>query len=942
MKWNFLDTIADYYLQHIEDQTVKPIIVVPNIRAGLYLKRSISKISDRTNWAPEIISIQDYFHQQSNLITEEQIPLVFELYKSFISIDDKLFDSFDAFYPWGEMILSDFNDVDKNLVNAKQLFTNVADLKQIETLFGDFDAAVLDAIRRFWGHFNMEQNTTEKTRFLSIWNNLYPVFVDYRKQLISKSIAYEGLIQRKIVEEIDSQLFIEEEKQLYFVGFNVLSQCEKQVFRFYRNSGSARFFWQFDRDLLINQTHEAYSFLREYIKEFPVPEDFNYEQKMRDKEFFIYPVPSVTAQVKLASGIIKDDIFKIDPKFENTAVVLPDEALLSPVLFSIPEEVTELNVSMGFPIMTAPQSGIIRNLASLQENLSSSGFYHKDILRIINHPVVRVLDNDTCNNFKQQIIENNWLRVPVDSLNSQSELFGKLFVPVEDAIQMGEYLTDVLNFIYSGLQEIPDMDFDREIIYQIYCQVNRFNEFLVKDKIHFKQLNTFLNLLNSALKSVKVAFSGEPMKGLQVLGMLETRLLDFENIIILSMNEGHFPSVSEKKSFIPYNLRQAFGLPTIELQDAIHAYYFYRMIIHPSRVHLVYNTTTVGNTKGEMSRYLQQLLVESPFKINEIPVHLQVQSPKKNMPDIPKDFQVIKILDDYCEGGKRSFSPSQLNVYLHCSLAFYYQYILGLKESDELVDTIGALELGNVIHNTMKLLYFPFLHEEVSKEIIRQLLKNKAQIDEYIRVSWAEQLRNASEMEAVGLNALGIEAIKEYIYRALRLDMEAAPFVYLGGEIELKRVFPLDVNGKKMNIAIKGSIDHLDIIDDTIRVLDYKTGEVKGKSSVSLPDVFSRDRLNSFDYYFQTLLYSWLFSSYPNYIDYKEYKIMPVVMYTKKNTLEPIKLDQQELNDFKLVEKNWNQAMHDLLADIMNPDIPFSMTKELKNCEYCPYKSMCY
>ncbi|MEA1873387.1 MAG: PD-(D/E)XK nuclease family protein [Bacteroidota bacterium] len=942
MNDTFLNSVASYIQKKHSENLAEIVIVVPNIRAGLYFRRSFAKSLSKASWAPQILSVQDFFHNQSGLQTEEQIPLVFELYKSFQRVAPQLFESFDLFYPWGEVLLSDFNDVDSNLAESKQLFTNIKDLKQLEMLFSDLEKNILDVIRRFWSNLEGESASEAKARFLAVWKQILPVYQDFKLELAKKGLGYEGMIYREVAENLNNELFPEPKKQHYFVGFNVLSQSEQFVFRYFKNQYQSGFFWQYDELLLKHPEHEAFQFIRKYLQEFPNPIDFKYPQSSRKKSIKIYAVPSKTAQVKLASSLLTADFAKVDPDFERSALILPDESLLQPVLYSMPPEIKHLNVSMGFPIAYAPQASLVKILALLQENQSKGKFYHKDVLRLLNHPLLRAIDSETCSDLKQSVIENNWLRIPQEQLQKGHNILKMIFRSVDDLLELGHYFTDALKSIYEEISQLPDMEFDCEIIYQLYRRINRFNEFLLRDKIQFQSIKTYLLLQNSMLNSVSVAFSGEPLRGLQVLGMLETRLLDFDQMIIMSMNEGHFPGQSFKKSFIPYNLRNAFQLPTIELQDAIHAYYFYRMIMYPEKLILIYNVADEGFMKGERSRYIQQLMVESKFDIENIPVHVTVQTKDKQVLEVQKDAHSLAVLEKYQSGGGRSFSPSQLNTYIHCSMAFYYKYILGVREEDELVDQIGAMESGNVLHNSLKVLYDPYLNKSITHSDFDALIADKHRINEVIIEAWKGQMKKAGGLEVTGLNALGIESVKIYVDRVLKLDQKCAPVRYLGGELELEKAFSVTIGEKQMQITLKGSIDHLDFANQVIRVMDYKTGGVKTLGFKEMANLFMRERKSDLDYAFQVMFYAWLFMDHSDFNTYQDTPIMPLVLFTRSNEVAQLSENKELVNDSRELLADWKDEMSALIAEILNPEKPFCMTSEKTHCDYCPFQSLCY
>ncbi|MEA3448528.1 MAG: PD-(D/E)XK nuclease family protein [Bacteroidota bacterium] len=935
---NFLQALAAYLHRKHPDDLHEQVVVLPNIRAGLYLRKYLGEHIQKPAWAPSIITIQEFFHKQSSLQPEEPIPLVFELYKSIKHIAPGLFDSFDAFYPWGEIMLSDFNDIDKNLTDPAKLFTNLSDLKEIDAMYADVNQELLDHLHKFWEQFQAEVSHHSKDSFLQLWKILPEVYQHYTDTLKNNHTGYEGLITRTVAENLNNELFPEEKPGHYFVGFNVLSKAEEQVFRYYKNQHHAKFFWQYDEDLLHDQYHEAFRFVRDMLKKFPAPPDFTYHSKIRKKNAVnVYAVPSNTAQVKLASKLLDEKIRPDDPGFEHTGLILPDESLLHPVLYSMPASVKHLNVTMGYPISYAPQTSIIGLIARLQDNYASGKYYHQDVLRVLNHPLVQLVAHDDCARLKKVILEKNMIRVPEkDLLTGTHDLIDRVFTHTSDIMAMGPYFSHILKTMYESMHDLDDVEFDKEIVYQMYRHINRFNEYLIKDRIHFTSVKTYLWLVSSMLNNLSVSFSGEPMKGLQVMGMLETRLIDFDKLIILSMNEGRFPGQSFKKSFIPYSLRNAFQLPTIELQDAVHAYYFYRMFMHPGEVYLLYNTSAEGFYTGEKSRYIQQIIHETDIPVAEIAVHNQTVSKKKDKRTVKKDAGAMHVLSQYRgDNASRAFSASQLNTYMKCSMAFYYKYILNIKEPDEMLEQIGPLELGNVLHDTMQQLYAPHKDKEISLQDVDRMLKARDHRDQVVMDAFVKHMKVGAD-QINGINAMGVEAVKMYVENILTKDKQRAPFVYKGGEIKVS-AFLQATQGKW---KCKGIIDRLEESNNQLRVIDYKTGTQKPATVDDLEALFEHNRNDKPDHVFQVLFYTWLMHKNQTN-DEQACALYPVIMYMR-NAQSSDKPVMKGVDDFRNLMPAFEEQLVGLLERITDKTEPFTMTEHTKTCENCPYHQICY
>jgi CRISPR/Cas system-associated exonuclease Cas4 (RecB family) len=981
----FLEQVAIYLHRVYGKELHRFCIVFPNIRAGLFFRKYLAQRSEKPVWAPAFRSLDSLMEEITSLTQADSLSLIFDLFQAFKQ-HKPTGESFEEFYFWGEMLLDDFDDVDKNLVDARDLFRNVSDLKEIDQLFDYLTEEQKNAIRVFWQDFNGGNNGALKTDFATIWPSLHPIYTTFKQQLKAKSLGYEGMIQREAVRFLREGNATHAPYEKYvFIGFNALTPCESYFFKSLQKQERAIFFWDYDDYYLANQWHEAGTFMRENLRRFPPEWNFD-AQNLIDpsKHIEIISVPSDTGQAKLAGQILEKPHPLSPPHkggedgasslscgevWERTAVVLPDEHLLLPMLSSLPEAARDINITMGYPFTYSPANSLFERLASLQKHIRiySDGprFYHHDVCMILYHPYIRDIIPDVANSIIKSIIEHNRIYVPSTEISGHA-LLQHIFVKCAKARDFSEYLPAIVSEIVAHLSLAPPPDppqernglpspekihangksFQLEYLYTLYTTLQRIRDVLAADDIDM-DVQVFCRLLRKVFASLKIPFSGEPLKGLQLMGMLETRALDFDHVIILSMNEGVFPKGSPKQSFIPYNLRKGFGLTTSERYDAVSAYHFYRLIQRASNVRLIYNSAATDRNTGEMSRFLSQLVYEPAFDVQQRNITFRVNIDR----DIPivkeRTDDVRRILNMYLAecGEIRQLSPSALNSYLDCRLRFYFRYIDGLTEPNEVTDEIDQSVFGKLLHKTLELIYSPFLSKEITKSDITRLQKDKQSIQQALLRAFTEDYFYAEQItdsDITGRNIIIREVLLKYVMRILEVDRDITPFTILSLEKQMKVRIPIFGAGNVAHLNMHGYIDRMDHTHNTLRIIDYKTGNAR-RNFASIADLFDRSKTGNHAV-LQTLVYA-----YMTHIDRgKEYPRISSSLYIMKELFSEkheslIYMSYQPpIDNYFDVAEEFEAELNQLLAEMFLSDMPFTQTDDPKKCLTCLYADICH
>lgn len=936
----FLRLVAAAYVSNEGASVGEKCFVFPNRRSLIffqkYLGEEYGKSFGKPLFSPQMVTISELFTSISGLRVIDPIEALYILYRNYILLKypNEPFaiamerESFDEFVNWGNIIISDFNDIDKYLIDASQLFSNIKDLKDLDSDYSFLSENQRKAVEKFWSSFLNGGENFKKESFSSLWSIMYNLYTSFRNELLEKGCGYEGMIYRTVAENPQMCSY----HNLVFIGFNAPNRCERTLMKWLRDAGYGDFYWDFYGPMVTDKENKASMFISDAVKEFP--SKYRVESLHETPQIYTVGVASAVGQAFVAADILKSLNGSCEPI--RTAVVLPDERLLMPLLDSIPQEYGSVNVTMGYPISATPLTAFVSLLAALQKSVKRKGdrewFYHKSLSELLEHSYIKEHAAKEASEIYDSLVKANLIYIPVDDSLLQgcgSSLLKSIFRAAEDSAAMLEYLISVLKELDMVVSTL-----DKEFIYRYYLAILRLRDLSIP-----MRRETCLKLLLQITSSITVPFKGEPLAGLQVIGSLEVRALDFENIIILSVNEGSFPASSQSNSFIPYNLRVGFGLPTYELQDAIAAYHFYRSIYRARRVWLLYDTRTEGIKGGEVSRFIKQLEYHYNLDVKKSIVVPPTSSVGENREiSVVKSPQVMeRIYDAYVgEGGKKSLSASAINTYLVCPLQFYLQYVMGIREEDEIEEGIEAGTFGTIFHGAMEDLYSKYVGEIVSREIIDSIIADKGRVEEIIM----ENFRKNRIPEVVGQNIIIKEVIKKYLLLTLNEDKAYAPFHYIGGEETFN--FKLELSdGTK--VRFKAVIDRIDSTGNTVRVVDYKTGKVDvPPPGTTVDSFFDREKAGCYKAYVQLYLYALVIDGSKDIkgrLRLNSGTGLDMVVYPlatmKKNSIVVEPLYNENLQIYK-------ESLIKCVEEIFNKDIPFvQAAPESKACSWCIFKTIC-
>lgn len=960
----FLQLVAQDLYQKIGNDLSRVAIVFPNKRASLFFNEYLAMQSDRPIWSPAYVSISELFRQLSPWKSGDPIRLVCELYKVFRE-ETRSEETLDDFYFWGELLISDFDDVDKNLVDADRLFSNLQDLKNIMDDYDFLDSEQEEAIRQFFQNFSIERRTQLKEKFISLWDKLGDIYHHYRHNLAELGIAYEGMMYRYVMEELQPDKLKYE--HYVFVGFNVLNKVETKFFERLREAGKALFYWDYDifytrlpRENTPPYTHEAGEFILRNLKIFPneLPEAvFDTLRKPKNVRFISAPTENAQARYlpEWIRSVTKRDLPETPVKEKENAVVLCNEALLLPVLHSIPSEVKNVNITMGFPLAQTPVYSFVSALIELQTTgyrRDTGRYQYEAVQSVLKHPYTRQLSTSAEGLEKQLTRDNRFF--PLPSELKQDTFLEQVFTPKTGISALCQYLTEMLRevaVLYRKEQETDDIfnQLYRESLFKSYTLINRLLNLIDNGELNI-QIETLRRLLCRLLATSNIPFHGEPAIGMQVMGVLETRNLDFRNLIMLSLNEGQLPKAGGDSSFIPYNLRKAFGMTTIEHKNAVYAYYFYRLIQRAENVTLLYNTASEGLNRGEMSRFMLQFLVESPHTISR--EYLEAgQSPQSGREiSVEKTPEIITRMYERYDVNRHPrslFSPSALNTYLDCRLKFYYRYVAGLKAPDEVSAEIDSALFGTIFHRAAELVYKDLTAngKEIRKDDLEQVLSNDIKLQNYVDTAFKEEFFHVAlteKPEYNGTQLINAKVITSYLRQLLRNDLQYAPFFMEGMEKKVTEIIEIETPQGKLALNIGGTIDRIDSKDDTLRIVDYKTGG-SPKTPENIKQLFTPadGRPN---YIFQTFLYASIMCRK------QSLKVAPSLLYIHRAASEmysPViemgeaRQPKIPVNNFAFYEDEFRERLQTLLQEIYNPEEAFTQTEDTKKCEFCDFRELC-
>lgn len=1008
----FLQIVAEDVFGRYGDDLSRVAVVFPNKRSGLFFNEALAELSERPVWSPAYLSISDLFRSLSRLKSGDPVKLVCELYRVFRQ-ETSSSETLDDFYYWGELLISDFDDVDKNLVDAGRLFANLKDLKEIMNDYDFLDEEQEQAIQQFFRNFSIERRTELKERFISLWNVLGNIYHRYRQTLEEQGIAYEGMLYREAIERLDADSLPYD--RYVFVGFNVLNKVETRLFELLRDAGKADFYWDYDQFYLhagnrikgdsaeggedglpdTEQTgrhavdcssskegdnheagefirhdeeanrevgeltrrgegvnHEAGEFIRRNLEKFPSPLPENlFASFSRPKNVRFIAAPTENAQARYLPRWIETTLGERE---QESAVVLCNESLLQPVLHSISPEVRNINITMGFPLAQTPVYSFLCALLELQASYhaETGRFTYAAVTSALKHPYTRQLSGVAETLEKELTATNRFY--PLPSELKKDELLKELFANTTGNLSLCDYLMNMLEAVAGLYRDAPAGEDNleqlyRESLFKAHTTVTRFRT-LVEEGGLTVSTDTFRRLLNKVLAGTSIPFHGEPAIGMQIMGVLETRNLDFHNVILLSLNEGQLPKSGGDSSFIPYNLRKAFGMTTVEHRNAVYAYYFYRLMQRAENITLMYNTSSDGLNRGEQSRFMLQFLLESPHEI--IQEYLEAgQSPRTvqsvTMPKTPEIMRRLQEAFDRRVNAKAIFTPSALNTYLDCRLKFYYYYVAALRAPREVSTEIDSATFGSIFHRAAQLAYIDLTANGklIRKEDIEKLLHNEVKLQDYVDKAFKElffKVPADERPEYNGVQLINSAVIVSYLKQLFRNDLQYAPFSMEAMEKGVAEDIDIVTPKGMIKSRIGGIIDRIDSKEGTLRIVDYKTGgSPKTPADVASLFIPSEARPN---YIFQTFLYAAIMQRK------QPLKVAPALLYIHRAASEdysPViemgeaRKEKIPVDDFSVFEEEFRESLDSLLSEIFNPEESFTQTEVARNCEYCDFKALC-
>jgi RecB family exonuclease len=912
---SFLNLVAQKIVQKHENELGDIAIVLPNRRANIFLRQEFSKLITKSTWSPELFSLEDFVEKLVDLINIDQVDLMFELYHIHKKIEGANAEPFDEFMNWGTILLYDFNEIDRYLIDSKELYGFLSEARAIET-------------------WNPESGTLSEfqKKYLKFWDKLIIYYIEFRKHLLSQNKSYQGLSFRIAAENIKEGIKKYNYKKIYFSGFNALTEAEKRILEYFVKQHDAELFFDADNYYYNNKNQEAGKFLRTQINSsnnhYWVKDYF----KENKKEINIYGISGNIGQAKLLGELIEAN--HQDFEIEKTAVVLADENILLPVLDSLPKGIDKVNITMGFGLGNSifydffEKYLLLFQSSDLNEEIDRKGkYYYKESIAFFKHPVWNLLNIE--------------IQLELKSIIDEAENEKKLFLDYSDFIQLDtlldvpllsikEYNTKELTqtardfcekFRFLSNSELKP--FNAELLFNFYNVFNRIIDLSNRYKEGFSH-KAFIQLFRQVISSFEVSFIGEPLSGLQIMGVLETRTLDFEHIIMTSVNEGVLPSGKSQNTFIPYDIKRKFGLPSYKEKDAIFAYHFYRLLQRAKKISLIYNTQNDKLSGGEKSRFILQLQseIEKYNPLIKVNTQLISEPPKPSIHEVVEIENNKKVKEVFINRLQKGISASALNSFMMCPLNFYYKYYLGLKTEDKTTDAVELNTFGNIVHKALELLYEPFIDKILDKKSISELKSNAEHTTRKAFIEIVNSEPNAGQFK------LAFEVSKIYVKKIVALDEKE---VKNGNEIIIKSLENefkkrISIDHPIGYITIKGVIDRIDSYNGKKRIIDYKTGPVENREL----------EIKSIDYLidgkspkaFQMLLY-YLAESEPNLnLD------AGILSIKNKNTeFIPLKINLKlEIQDPSEIAKN---ILEEQVNRILNPALLFVHDKQSKYCDFC-------
>ena len=933
---SFLEHVAEDIVRKYGTNLSRIAVVFPNKRASLFLNDHLARQVDQPIWSPSYTTISDLFRQQSQRTVADPIKLVCDLHKSYIQ-QTGTNSTLDMFYGWGQLLLSDFDDIDKNMADADKVFANLRDIHELDDV-SYLTEEQKQVIRRFFSNFSEEHNSLLKERFMNLWSHMGDIYHDFNSRLAEQQLAYEGALYREVIDKVyqepDRSEGIFHYDMYLFVGFNMVQRVEQRLFTFLKQQGKARFYWDFDRYYMTD--NEAGHYIGQYLEDFPnelnIDNDdiFNCFSKKRNVNLVAAPTENI--QARYVDKWLNDNNRISDGR--QTAIVLCNEGLLQTVVHCLPDEVEKVNITTGYPLAQTPIAALINQLIELRTNgydTKRNRFRQRQKNALLRHPYIKQLDDDI----------NALIFTPISTER-----------PTQNA-QLLQWLCSIIQTVAKKTSTNDPLF--QESVFRAYTLINRLAGLVDSGDLQV-DIITLQRLVGQLIQTTSIPYHGEPAEGLQVMGVLETRNLDFRHVLLLSCSEGNMPKGISDTSFIPYNIRKAYGLTTIDNKVAIYSYYFHRLLQRAEDITIAYNNATIDNQRGEMSRFLLQLMVESPHHFTHHTLQAGQSFTSFSPKTVEKTPDIITALKKRFSTTENSGSaplltPTAINRYMRCPLIFYYNYVCNLREpnitNDD--DIIDNRIFGNIFHEASRLIYTKLMQRSrtITAADLEQLLKTKVDIvravDYAIRTELF-QIRDPQadfKMELNGLQLINREVIIHYLQQLIDIDRQLTPFTIINLEGDVVATLKTDY----LTTTIGGRIDRLDMIHDVqgehIRVIDYKTGSFNPRPLNDVDAIFSQDGLkNHSDYYLQTLLYALIVKK-----QHQDKPVAPALLFIQhagKDNYNPIlKFGKDAIDDVAPYTDRFRQLLLEVVNKMFDPSEPFVPTTDRDRCSNCPYKNLC-
>lgn len=933
---SFLEHVAEDIVRKYGTNLSRIAVVFPNKRASLFLNDHLARQVDQPIWSPSYTTISDLFRQQSQRTVADPIKLVCDLHKSYIQ-QTGTNSTLDMFYGWGQLLLSDFDDIDKNMADADKVFANLRDIHELDDV-SYLTEEQKQVIRQFFSNFSEEHNSLLKERFMSLWSHMGDIYHDFNSRLAEQQLAYEGALYREVIDKVyqepDRSEGIFHYDMYLFVGFNMVQRVEQRLFTFLKQQGKARFYWDFDRYYMTD--NEAGHYIGQYLEDFPnelnIDNDdiFNCFSKKRNVNLVAAPTENI--QARYVDKWLNDNNRISDGR--QTAIVLCNEGLLQTVVHCLPDEVEKVNITTGYPLAQTPIAALINQLIELRTNgydTKRNRFRQRQKNALLRHPYIKQLDDDI----------NALIFTPISTER-----------PTQNA-QLLQWLCSIIQTVAKKTSTNDPLF--QESVFRAYTLINRLAGLVDSGDLQV-DIITLQRLVGQLIQTTSIPYHGEPAEGLQVMGVLETRNLDFRHVLLLSCSEGNMPKGISDTSFIPYNIRKAYGLTTIDNKVAIYSYYFHRLLQRAEDITIAYNNATIDNQRGEMSRFLLQLMVESPHHFTHHTLQAGQSFTSFSPKTVEKTPDIITALKKRFSTTENSGSaplltPTAINRYMRCPLIFYYNYVCNLREpnitNDD--DIIDNRIFGNIFHEASRLIYTKLMQRSrtITAADLEQLLKTKVDIvravDYAIRTELF-QIRDPQadfKMELNGLQLINREVIIHYLQQLIDIDRQLTPFTIINLEGDVVATLKTDY----LTTTIGGRIDRLDMIHDVqgehIRVIDYKTGSFNPRPLNDVDAIFSQDSLkNHSDYYLQTLLYALIVKK-----QHQDKPVAPALLFIQhagKDNYNPIlKFGKDAIDDVAPYTDRFRQLLLEVVNKMFDPSEPFVPTTDRDRCSNCPYKNLC-